>query len=273
MAENKFTKIPKSTFDELQIEAGVLLKDFDPATGTYNDEDLITATSGGIQIDVKSEITDFGDDVDNVPKNTMELAHVDDVTATLKTTALCINEQSLIRYLGPAYKDETTGAIKLRKYLDLNTDFEDLWFVGDIAGGGMIAAKMSNALSTDGLSLKTEKKGKGKIGVTFTSFYSIDDMDNVPVEFYVKTGKGKTGIKLNKHSATVEIGSTLTLEATTNPAEATVTWESNDTSVATVSNGVITPISAGYTLVIAKITEDGKTYTDTCVVQVTGGEG
>ena len=274
MAQNKFTKVPKSTFDELQIEAGVLLKNFDPATGEFTDADMITATSGGIQLDVKPEISDFGDDVDNVPKNTMELAHVDDITATLKTTALCINEQSLIRYLGPAYKDEQTGAIKLRKSFDLNTDFADLWFVGDIAGGGMVAAKMSNALSTDGLSLKTEKKGKGKIGVTFTSFYSIEDTEIVPVEFYVKTGKGKTGITLDQHTASVEIGSTLELSATTNPEDAEITWTSNDTDIATISSsGVITPVSAGYTLILASITVDGQTYTDTCIVTVTGGEG
>lgn len=273
MPQNKFTKVPRSTFEQLQLEAGVLLKNFDPATGEFEDEDMITATSGGVQLDVKADITDFGDDVDNVPKNTMELAHVDDITAQLKTTALCINEQSLIRYLGPAYKDETTGAIKLRKYFDLETDFEDLWWVGDIAGGGMLACKMSNALSTEGLSLKTEKKGKGKIGVTFTSYYSLEDTDIVPVEFFVKAADQMTGVQINKHAATIATDGTLTLSATTTPAGETVTWESNDTDVATInSSGVITPVAAGMSLIIASIEVDGVTYTDTCVLTVTAAE-
>ncbi|MGS0764393.1 Ig-like domain-containing protein [Syntrophomonas curvata] len=46
-----------------------------------------------------------------------------------------------------------------------------------------------------------------------------------------------------------------------------VTWSSNNTAVATVNNGVVTPVSAG-TAVITVTTEDGN-FTDTCTVTVT----
>ena len=69
----KFTKIPQNTFNELQLNAGILLKDFDVETGTFADSDIITATTGGIQINVKPTFEDYGDDIDNCPKNTKEL--------------------------------------------------------------------------------------------------------------------------------------------------------------------------------------------------------
>ena len=45
----KFTKIPQNTFDELQVDAGVLLSKFDPTGETeVVDADIICATTGGI---------------------------------------------------------------------------------------------------------------------------------------------------------------------------------------------------------------------------------
>ena len=57
-----------------------------------------------------------------------------------------------------------------------------------------------------------------------------------------------TAVKLNKTSATVNKGSTLTLTATLTPADSTdtVTWSSSDTTVAAVSSeGVVTAKKAG----------------------------
>ena len=44
----KFTKIPESTFKELQLDAGVLLKNFTPATAAApEDADIICAKPCG----------------------------------------------------------------------------------------------------------------------------------------------------------------------------------------------------------------------------------
>ena len=42
----KFTAIPQSVFEELQINAGLILKDFDPVAGNFANEDILAATSG-----------------------------------------------------------------------------------------------------------------------------------------------------------------------------------------------------------------------------------
>ena len=75
----KFTKIPADTFKQLQINAGVILSDFTPATGAFEPENQLGATTGGITLTATPTYTDFGEDVDNCPKNTMELKRQDDV--------------------------------------------------------------------------------------------------------------------------------------------------------------------------------------------------
>lgn len=76
-------------------------------------------------------------------------------------------------------------------------------------------------------------------------------------------------VTLNKTSATLTEGDTLTLTATVAPTNATnknMTWKSSDTTVATVSNGVVTAKKAG-TATITVTTADGS-KTATCTVTV-----
>ena len=62
-----------------------------------------------------------------------------------------------------------------------------------------------------------------------------------------------------------------TIIAQTTPEGEAVTWTSDDTSIATVSAGVITAKAAGNATITATITVDGDDYTDTCAVTVTAG--
>ena len=59
-----------------------------------------------------------------------------------------------------------------------------------------------------------------------------------------------------------------TITATTTPAGETVTWKSSKTSVATVSDGVVTPAGAGTCTITATSVIGGITYTQTCAVTV-----
>lgn len=270
----KFTQIPQSTFEELQINAGILLKDFDIETGTFADSDILTATTGGVQVNVKPTYEDFGSDIDNCPKNTMELKRKTDADeVTLSTTALCINKNVLLYQLGAADQDPNTGAIKPRKDLK-TTDFRDLWFVGDISDGGYLAVKISNSLSTDGFSLKTTDKGKGQVGLGVTGHVSIHAQDVVPAEFYIGEGDSDAlTITLDRSRATIEENKTLALTATKNPSDATVTWSSSDTNVATVSDGTITAVAPGTCVIIAKATKNGEEAIATCIVTITEAQG
>ena len=86
----------------------------------------------------------------------------------------------------------------------------------------------------------------------------------------VEVVKKVTGVELNKSSATIYLGKTLSLKATVSPSGATnpaVTFTSGDKSIATVSStGLVTPVKPG-TVTITVTTVDGS-FTDTCKVTV-----
>lgn len=67
----------------------------------------------------------------------------------------------------------------------------------------------------------------------------------------------------------VAAGGTITLSAATVPAGASVTWSTSDSSVATVSGGAVTGISAGEATITAALTDDS-TVSGTVTVTVTG---
>lgn len=83
-----------------------------------------------------------------------------------------------------------------------------------------------------------------------------------------------TGVSLNSTSLELSVGEDATLVATVTPSNATnklVTWESNNSSVATVSNGKVTAISEGNATITVKTVDGNKTATCTVKVNSSGG--
>ena len=75
-------------------------------------------------------------------------------------------------------------------------------------------------------------------------------------------------ISLDKSEGSVEVEGTLTLTATIVPVDAEVTWESDDTEVATVEDGVVTGVDEGSATITATITVEEQDYSATCDVTV-----
>ena len=75
-------------------------------------------------------------------------------------------------------------------------------------------------------------------------------------------------IHLNRDNATVQVGKSISLKATTVPSGETVTWASSASAKATVSNGIVSGVDAGEAVITASFTKDGKTYSDSCNVTV-----
>lgn len=183
----RFTQIPQDTFDQLQLDAGVILKNFNPASPTISDSDIVCATTGGINAVCQATYSDFGEDVDNCPANMKELKHLDSWLCTLGFTALGTSPENIKLALGAA--DINSEKITPRRSLK-QSDFEDaIWWVGDRADGGFVAVKLKNALSTGGFSIQTTKNGKGQTSVTLTGHVSINAQDVVPMEFYSYEGE------------------------------------------------------------------------------------
>ena len=87
---------------------------------------------------------------------------------------------------------------------------------------------------------------------------------------YTATTVHVTGVTLNKNSTSIEEGETEQLTETVAPSNATdksVTWSTSNSSVATVSNGLVTAVSPGSANITVTTTDGG--YTATCAVTVT----
>ncbi len=275
----RFTRIAADAMDALQVDAGVLLSNFDPENPykTPSDADIIATTTGGINPTCEPQYSDYGEDVDNVPNNVMEFKHLDGWNCAMGFSSIKFNAANTVWALGAA--DKTTldnGVTKIvpRRNVKL-TDFKDLWWVGDKANGGAYAVCLKNAISTGGLNIKSSKNGKGTNQQTITGHVSINDQDKMPMEFYdipPEDGAGvQPEVQLEQHRATVAEGGTVVLHGYRYPIDAEITWSSSNTDVATVSDGTVTGVATGNCIVTASITVDGVTYNDTCTVIVTEG--
>lgn len=192
----KYTKIPEETFKQIQLNAGVLLSDFTPTTATVDNSKILGATTGGTSFAATPSFSDFGEDIDNCPKNTKELKELDSWDVKMSGTFVTITASTAKMLIAAA--DISGNKITPRNDLD-DSDFTDLWWVGDYSdktgatNGGYVAIHMINGLSTGGFSLQSTDKGKGNFAFEFTGHYSIEAQDTVPFEVYIKAGSAETG--------------------------------------------------------------------------------
>lgn len=272
----KFSQIPANTFQLLQMEAGMFVKYFNPATGEYSG--IMGATTGGGNFSTSPEFSDFGEDIDNCPENTKQLKRKDRETCVLSTTFVTLDPETVKFAMSGADIDagDATHIIPRR---DLKqSDFEDIWWVGDYSnvntgeGAGFCAIHLMNALSTGGFQIQSGKNAKGNFAFELTGHYDINNQNVVPYEVYIKAGEdsGETPeILFENHSATVKVGGEITLKVVRKiPATATVAWSSSATGKATVAGGVVTGVATGSAVITATISVDGVNYTDTCTVIV-----
>lgn len=193
----KFTQIPVDTFSKIQTNAGILIKGasgFNPETGEVYTNGIIGATNGGINVSCVPSYIDFGENIDNCPKNTKELMQLDSWECRISGTFVTVSTDTVKMMLGASDID-TYNTYKITPRSELKTsDFADIWYVGDYSdkngsrNGGFVAIHLMNALSSGGFSFQSADNEKGQFSAEFTGHISIDSMDVVPMEFYVKTG-------------------------------------------------------------------------------------
>ena len=108
-----------------------------------------------------------------------------------------------------------------------------------------------------------------------TRIYAQSTVDSSKKDYISVTVTSGTicvdSVTLNRSSISLEKGDTFTLTATicpTNATNKTISWRSSNTSVATVSGGVVTAKARGYAYIYAEA-QDGSGEYDFCYVNVT----
>lgn len=188
----KFTKVDENAFEQLQLNAGILVDEFTPSSGEIGN--ILGATTGGISFSSTPSFTDFGEDVDNVPNNMKEFKKLDGYDCHMTGNFLTCTAALAKKLVGAA--DIATGdSTKVVPRGDLlAADFAELWWVGDYsdkntgATAGFIAIHLMNALNTSGFSIQSTKNGKGQLAFDFQGHYSLSAQDTPPFEIYVKAG-------------------------------------------------------------------------------------
>lgn len=184
----RFTVVANDAFDALQVDAGVILTNFDPLN-PYEvpaSEDILATTTGGVNPTCAPTYSDYGEDVDNVPNNMMEFKHLDGWEAKMSFSSIKFNAANTKWALGAADTELLSNGVtmvKPRRDVALS-DFKDIWWVGDKANGGAYAINLKNALSTGGLNIQSSKNGKGTNQIEVTGHVSIDAQDEMPMVIY-----------------------------------------------------------------------------------------
>lgn len=198
----KFTQVAADAFQKLQLNAGVLLTEFDPdnpGTSTTLKTKIFGATSGGVSFATNPEYVDFGEDIDNVPPNTKQLKRLQSVNPVMSGTLKTADTDVAVALIGGA--DVSGNKITPRATLVDGDFMDELWWVGDYSdvnvdsgsgqtagSAGFIAIEMDNVLSTQGLQLQSNDDGKGDFEFELTAHYDLEDIDKLPYAVYVSAG-------------------------------------------------------------------------------------
>ena len=192
----KFTQVPTDTFENLVLNAGILVDEFTPATGIIGN--ILGATTGGIEFSTNPTYTDFGDDIDNVPANTKQLKRLQSFDPAMSGTFLTVDTTALKSLIGAADigTSDTTKVVPRDQLLQ--ADFDDVWWVGDYSDknvdaesthtAGYIAIHLINALNTAGFKITSSKDNKAQMAFEYHGHYDISNISTPPFEIYVKAG-------------------------------------------------------------------------------------
>ena len=192
----KFTQVPTDTFENLVLNAGILVDEFTPSSGVIGN--ILGATTGGIEFSTNPTYTDFGDDIDNVPANTKQLKRLQSFDPAMSGTFLTVDTTALKSLIGAADigTSDTTKVVPRDQLVA--ADFDDVWWVGDYSDknvddesthtAGYIAIHLMNALNTAGFKITSSKDNKAQMAFEYHGHYDISNISTPPFEIYVKAG-------------------------------------------------------------------------------------
>lgn len=262
----KFTQVRTDTWDSIQINAGVLVSSFTPATGSYLKSNILGATNGGVNFASNPEFVDFGEDIDNVPANTKQLKKVKAYNPELSGTFAVVDTALGKRLIAAADIDSLDDTHIIPRENLVDSDFNDIWLVGDYStkngssNGGFVAVHVKNALSTGGFSWQTTKDGKGQFAFTFSGHYDLEYIEDIPFEVYIKEGTDETNtinISTQPSDVSVTAGTAATFSVTATSSVSTLNYQwqvmtPSDTSYSDISGKT----SATLTIAAADVTVD-----------------
>jgi hypothetical protein len=178
------TGVTSTTRENLQLGAGVLVKSY-TENGTINPTDIIGATKGGGTFSAVPNVRSM--DADGVPEDLMGFKTIDDWKVTLSTTMIEYKPDTIKMALGGNATVTTSGTsttITAASGIVPDTDYSDVYWIGDTADGKQIVIKIKNALNSGGLTFTITNKGEGSYPLSLVGHYTVSDTKTAPFEIY-----------------------------------------------------------------------------------------
>ena len=197
-APGNTSPIRSETFENLQLNAGIFIKNFYTTASSSTDAaalktavtsaitagtNILGATRGGGSFTVTRELRT--PDVDGMRYPFVGSDFVDSVDAYLSTTLVEVTPDSLKATLGNATVTTSSKktTIKMHTAIESADYLTDLCWVGDIADGRLVLICLKNALNTADFSLTFTDKGEGTLAAEFHARQaSVNDYDYAPFE-------------------------------------------------------------------------------------------
>ena len=191
-----------ATFDNLQLNAGIFIKDLvytgtgAPANagalktlissivaGTETSKGtLVGATRGGGTFTVTRDMRT--PDIDGIRYNFKGGNFVDSVDAYLSTTLVEVTPDNVKDLIGgTATTSSLVTTIKMETAIDDADYLTNICWIGDLADGRLVLICLKNALNTADFTLTFTDKGEGTLAVEFHACQDdVNDYDEAPFE-------------------------------------------------------------------------------------------
>lgn len=214
--------IRKETFQNLQLNAGIFIKNFDYdtpadadalktaiASAIANGTNILGATRGGGTFTATREIRT--PEVDGMRYGFIGSDFVDSADAYLSTTLVEVTAQSVKDCLGNATASTSGKKTKIMMHTAIQeTDYiSNLCWIGDLADGRLILIALKNALNTADFSLTFTDKGEGTLAAEFHARQNdVLDYDEAPFEIIFFEPSGSLGSLTITSAAGTNVGGT-----------------------------------------------------------------
>lgn len=187
MKEQFLTGVTEKTPLNLQLNAGVLLKNFDPENDEVSNDDIIGATRNGGSFSAVPTVHQAT--ADGVPTNYKGLDRIDEWVVTLNVTLIETTPNNIKRALGCTVKEsKSTNYTKYTCGNEISdTDYQNYWWLGAMSNGKKIAIHIKNGMNKSGFTLTFTDKGEGTFPLAIIGNYTFADLTTgeAPFEIYL----------------------------------------------------------------------------------------
>ena len=199
-APGNTTALRAGTFDNLQLNAGIVLKNLSYASvtdasalktaianiisgGSSPIGELVGATRGGGTFTVTREMRT--PEIDGMRYPFKGSDFVDSIDAYLSTTLVEITPDNIADLLatGSATTSGKKTTVKMATAIGSDDYLENICWVGDLADGQLVLICLKNAINTADFTFTYTDKGEGTLAAEFHARQAaVNDYDNAPFE-------------------------------------------------------------------------------------------